>query len=101
MVEGGLEVTKLLLADAFRVPGQDLGLDIVNRAGYRGQEVLPSDTDMLKPHQRKTSFSTLPASLAEWTKEQLASCLQTSVIKSQYAKHCIDQGVSLSAQCTR
>ncbi len=48
VVEGGSELVQLLLADALGVTGQDLVLNLVNRAGDSGEELLPSHTHMLK-----------------------------------------------------
>lgn len=47
MVERGSELIHLLLADAFGIPGQDLGLNLVDGSGDGREEQLPPDTDML------------------------------------------------------
>lgn len=47
VVERGSEVIHLLLADAFGIPGQDLGLNLVDGSGDGCEEQLPPDTDML------------------------------------------------------
>lgn len=47
MVERGSELIHLLLADAFGIPGQDLGLNLVDGSGDGCEEQLPPDTDML------------------------------------------------------
>lgn len=47
MVERGSELIHLLLADAFGIPGQDLGLNLVDGSGNGCEEQLPPDTDML------------------------------------------------------
>lgn len=47
MVEGRSELIHLLLADALGVPGQDLGLDLVDGPGDGCEEQLPSNTDVL------------------------------------------------------
>ena len=47
VVERGSELVHLLLADAFGVPGQDLGLNLVDGSGDGREEQLPPDTDVL------------------------------------------------------
>lgn len=47
MVEGGTELIKLLLADAFGVPGQDLVLHLVDGAVDGSEKLLPSNTQGL------------------------------------------------------
>jgi len=47
VIEGGPELIHLLLADALGVPGQDLGLDLVDGAGDGGQQLLPAHADVL------------------------------------------------------
>lgn len=47
VVERGSELLHLLLADAFGIPGQDLGLDLVDGPCDGREEQLPPDADML------------------------------------------------------
>jgi len=47
VVERGSELVHLLLADAFGIPGQDLGLYLVDVSGDGGEEQLPPDANML------------------------------------------------------
>lgn len=47
VVERGSELFHLLLADSFGIPGEDLGLNLVDGAGDSREEQLPPDTDML------------------------------------------------------
>lgn len=47
VIERGSEFIHLLLADAFGIPGQDLGLNFVDGSGDGCEEQLPPDTDML------------------------------------------------------
>lgn len=47
VVEGGSELIHLLLADALGIPGQDLGLNLIDSSGDSCKEQLPPDTDML------------------------------------------------------
>ena len=47
VVERGSEFFHLLLAYSFGIPGEDLGLDLVDGTGDSREEQLPPDTDML------------------------------------------------------
>lgn len=47
VVERGSELVHLLLADALRIPGQDLRLNLIDGSGDSRKEQLPPDTDML------------------------------------------------------
>lgn len=48
VVEGGPELIHLLLADALRIPGQDLVLHLVDGPGDGGKELLPAHADVLR-----------------------------------------------------
>lgn len=45
--ERGSELIHLLLADALGIPGQNLGLDLIDSSGDGCKEQLPPDTDVL------------------------------------------------------
>lgn len=47
VVERGSELIHLLLADALGIPGQDLGLNLIDGSGDSSKEQLPPDADML------------------------------------------------------
>lgn len=47
MVERGSELIHLLLADALGIPGQDLGLYLIDGAGDSCEKQLPPDADVL------------------------------------------------------
>lgn len=47
VIERGSELIHLLLADAFGIAGQDLGLNLIDGSGDCCEEQLPPNTDML------------------------------------------------------
>lgn len=47
VVERRSELIHLLLADSFGIPGQDLGLNLVDGSGDGCEEQLPPDADVL------------------------------------------------------
>lgn len=63
VVERGSELIHLLLADAFGIPGQDLGLNLVDGSGNGCEEQLPPDTDMLLMWWQKWQVNTALSSL--------------------------------------
>lgn len=58
VAERGSELVHLLLADALGVPGQDLGLDLIDGSGDGGKEQLPPDTDVLLTCKQKRQTMT-------------------------------------------
>lgn len=47
VIEGGPEFLHLLLADPFGIPGQDLILHLIDGAGNGGEQLFPSNPDVL------------------------------------------------------
>lgn len=47
VVEGGSEFVHLLLADAFGITGQDMGLDLIDGSSDGCEQQLPSHPDVL------------------------------------------------------
>lgn len=48
VVEGSPKLIELLLADAFRVTGQNLVLHLIDGSGDGGEQLLPTHTDVLQ-----------------------------------------------------